>query len=154
MQKEFSFEVSSIVKCDRQQLWQDVTKMKNVNYELMPLLKMTYPKQADILDIQTIRKGEVLFRSWFLFLGFIPVDLHNLRVVAMQENHYFHENSYSLVNSSWKHHRTLESTDEHHTKVTDWIRFVPKISFLGYILKPLIQYLFEHRHRRLSKKYT
>jgi hypothetical protein len=153
MKKEFTFTVSSVIHCHRKQLWNDITKLKNVNYELMPILKMTYPKQADIADIQSIKKGEVLFKSYFLLLGFIPVDLHYLRVVVVKDGYFFHENSYSLINSTWKHHRTLEGIDEEYTKITDWIRFNPKIPFLGYILKPFIHYLFKHRHRRLLKKY-
>jgi hypothetical protein len=153
LKKEFSFTVSSIIKCERTELWQAVTKLKNVNYELMPLLKMTYPEQADVIDIQTIRKGDILFRSCFLLFGFVPVDLHSLRVVEIEDGCFFHEHSHSIANASWKHHRTLESIDEQQTTVTDWVRFTPRITLLGYILNPLIQYLFEHRHQRLAKRY-
>ena len=129
--------------------------MSSINYELMPIIRMTYPPdRASLKDSETlIPFGKTLFRSTLLLFGFIPIDLHWLCLEQIVEGESFNENSFTLLQKQWKHARSLASTTNGFVILTDSVEFTPRIPLLGYILLPVVKYIFWHRHLQLKKKF-
>lgn len=153
MKRVFEFTINSIVKVETTQLWQAITNMQGINYELVPLVSMTVPKEYRELTIEDAPIGEKLFRSVILLFQFIPVDLHHFKLEKVVPNERFEENSTSLMHYFWKHTRILRTVDNG-TSVTDTIQFYPRLPLIGFLLKPIYQFIFKRRHQRLSKKYN
>lgn len=148
LMKDFSFYVESEINSTREVLWLHVTQMKNVNDELFPFVYMTYPKNLGNIVFLTVPSRQVVFRSILLFLGFIPIDIHYLRLDEVKQDWSFHENSYSLQHHYWRHIRIIS---ERNGKVfiKDELHFSPRISFLGNFLLSVYKVIFQHRHKRL-----
>jgi hypothetical protein len=49
----------------------------------------------------------------------------------------------------WEHKRTLEALGEGRCRVTDRLAWEPRLSVPGALLRPLIRFFFNHRHKRL-----
>lgn len=82
--KAFSFTISSIVNKDQINLWEDIWDLEGVNYELSPIVKMTYPKDLVLaVKVEEVPLGEYLFKSTILLFGFIPIDLHHLKLKSI-----------------------------------------------------------------------
>jgi ligand-binding SRPBCC domain-containing protein len=152
MAREFSFSVSSNLNVSRQALWQTVTRMPGVNYELMPFVAMTYPSAYKQNSIEQAPLNKVVFNSILLLFGFIPFDVHSLKIEKLQPGYFFQEHSSSLMHKDWKHRRILEDMGNG-TTVTDYIVFAPRLSCLGMVLRHVLKYVFTNRHKRLQKKY-
>lgn len=149
----FTFSIHSKINTDKQTLWQHITQMKNVNYELMPIVRMTYPADKTSLSGVDVPLQTTLFTSTILLFGFIPIDLHHLALDKVIEGEAFYENSTTLTHQYWKHTRTLTAVDGG-TLVKDEVSFQPRIGFLGYIFLPIYKQVFKHRHRRLVKLFN
>lgn len=150
---DFSFTIQSIVKAAKVEVWQYITQMQNVNAELMPYVYMTYPKNKAAFGGETIPLNEVLFKSTLLLFGFIPIDIHYLRFDTIKYGTAFYENSYSLQHRYWKHTRSLSATGNT-TIVTDELHFMPRLPFVGYLLKPFIKTIFRNRHKKLRARFN
>ena len=100
--QDFTFSIESEINSSKEILWQHITQMKNVNAELMPFAKMTYPKEMSEIGNNEVPLQQVLFKSVILFFGFIPIDLHYLRLEKLDFGTGFYENSYSLQHHYWK----------------------------------------------------
>lgn len=135
-----------LAPCSR--VWDRVSSMDGVNYELAPLLRMTHPADVADLNPTNVPLGERLFRSWILLFGLIPFDYDDLVLVRVEEGRGFLERSSMLSMSVWEHERTLEDAAGG-CVVTDRIRFVPRLPLIGRALRPLLRAFFRHRHRRL-----
>ena len=105
--KDFSFQIESPVKGSREEIWRHITQMKNVNAELWPFAKMTYPANKARLDQQEVPLNKTLFTSVILLFGFIPVDLHHLKFDRLEPGYAFYENSTTLTHKYWKHTRSI-----------------------------------------------
>lgn len=145
-QKEFLIHESSILPVSPEELWPVVFSMHGVNRELGPWVRMTSPPGR---ELRADRPGEVLFPSWILLFGLLPVDRHFLRFESVEAGKCFREDSYSWTHHYWRHTRTLE-TVENGTRLTDEVRFRPRLFFLGRLLRPVYGWVFAHRHRRLA----
>ena len=115
--KDFSFLIESPVKGSREEIWKHITQMKNVNAELWPYAKMTYPADKAELGKREVPVNETLFTSVILLLGFIPVDLHYLKFDRLEPGYAFYENSTTLTHRYWKHTRSII---ENRTIVTEF----------------------------------
>lgn len=146
----FTFTIQSKVNADKQTLWQHVTQMQNVNYELLPIVRMTYPADRATLNGADVPLHTPLFTSVLLLLSIIPIDLHHLAFDKIDDGNAFYENSTTLTHIYWKHTRTLTATDGG-TLVKDEVTFQPRLGFLGYLFLPVYKQVFAHRHRRLTK---
>lgn len=111
-------------------------------------------------------KSCFLFHSILWLFGFIPMDLHWLGLESIGEAG-FQEASSSLLQRVWRHRRTItraESspldapnyhdacTNDGNTEllmITDEVEFLPRVPLLGYLLLPIVNFIFQHRHRRL-----
>ncbi len=124
--------------------------MQNVNAELRPYVRMTYPADKREIGISAVPLNTILFKSVLLLFGFIPVDLHHLRLEKIDYGNAFYENSASLMQKYWKHTRTLTAVGDK-TLVRDEVHFLPRLTFMGYLLLPFIRLIFTNRHKQLSK---
>jgi hypothetical protein len=123
--------------------------MQNVNYELMPIVRMTFPANKATINGQQVPMHTPSFTSILLLFGFIPIDLHHLTFDKIIEGECYYENSTTLTHKFWKHTRILTVVDNG-TMVNDEVTFQPRVPLLGYLLLPLYKATFNHRHRRLS----
>ncbi len=151
--KDYGFTIESKINCTQAALWKHVTQMKNVNYELMPYACMTYPKDRTEVASEDVPMNTVLMKSVVLLFGFIPIDLHSLKLDKIVYGEAFYENSTTLMHRYWKHTRTLTSDGEF-TLVKDEVRFLPRLAFLGPALLPLMRTIFKNRHKKLKQFYN
>ncbi len=119
----------------------------------MPYAKMTYPTSRSEIANNEVPLQQVLFKSIILLFGFIPVDLHYLRLDKIDAGTAFYENSYSLQHYYWKHTRTIIESNMK-VFVRDELHFSPRISFLGYVLLPIYKMIFRNRHRQLQQYFA
>ncbi|MDX1941470.1 MAG: hypothetical protein SFU99_13010 [Saprospiraceae bacterium] len=146
----FSFEIQSQLNANPAQVWQDIFNMKAVNRELSPFVRMTYPENFDWT--KQMETKQVLFSSWILLFGFIPVDQHFLRFEEIKPGEGFHEYSYSIMHHFWRHKRTLEAKDEK-TILKDEVEFAPQTALFGPVLREIYKVIFRKRHQHLRRKY-
>lgn len=147
--KDFTFFIESEVNAVKDVLWKHVTQMKNVNAELMPFARMTYPQTMSEIGNEQVPLNRVLFKSVIVLFGFLPLDIHYLRIEKLDYGTAFFENSYSWQHHYWKHTRIIS---ERNGKifVKDEIHFAPRISFLGNVLLPVYKLIFRNRHKNLK----
>jgi len=145
-----AFEISSLVAATPEAVWARVSTMEGVNDELRPLARMTYPRRAAgmRLDPAVVPLGERLFRSWVLLFGFLPVDYDDLTLVRIEPGRGFLESSRMLSQRRWIHERALEPAAGG-CRITDRVRFEPRVDLLGRAFLPVFRFFFRHRHRRL-----
>lgn len=145
----FTLTVQSLVHCRKPLLWQHVTQMHNVNYELLPIVRMTFPADKAAINGQQVPLHTPLFTSVLLLFSIIPIDLHHLAFDKIDEGNAFYENSTTLMHKFWKHTRILKAVNGG-TMVMDEVTFQPRIPLLGYLLLPAYKATFKHRHQRLT----
>ncbi len=151
--RDFTFSIETEINSTKEILWQHITQMKNVNAELYPFARMTFPKTKGELGNNTVLLQQVIFKSVILLFSLIPIDLHYLRFDKLEYGSAFYENSYSLQHYYWKHTRTLKQNNGK-TTVHDDIHFSPRISFTGYILLPVYKLIFKNRHKNLASIFS
>jgi ligand-binding SRPBCC domain-containing protein len=154
--KTFLFEISTKVSAERARLWNHMTNMESINFELMPLIKMTYPSErSHISGANLVPVDETLFMSVILLFGLLPIDLHWLKLDKIVDGYSFAENSTTLLHLFWRHTRTLEVVNDETTTtkmiVKDEVEFCPRVGFLGFVILPIVKYVFQHRHLQLRK---
>jgi len=145
-----SFEISSVLQADVDAIWTHCSSMKAVSRELRPLIRMTYPSGADSIAVDPFVPGKVLFRSWLLLFGFVPVDRSDLTLVEMDRGRRFLERSPMLSQELWEHERLLESVAEG-TRVTDRLEWHGRFPGASATFALTVPILFRWRHRRLRK---
>ncbi|MFV8751838.1 hypothetical protein ACNOYE_14935 [Nannocystaceae bacterium ST9] len=135
------------------EVWAHASSMIGINRELMPIVRMTHPREtASLADVDAVPLDQLLFRSWILLFGLIPIDRHMLRLRALDPPHGFHEDSWSWMQRRWQHRRTLAAIDETHTRVDDIVEFEPRFGG-AWLLRPIYQRVFEHRHAVLRRRF-
>jgi len=143
---------SSTLNIAAEKLWEEVTLMNNVNYELLPFVKMTYPKSTPLFSLARVERGRVIFKSTLLLLGFIPYDRHNMLIKEIGPGFRFVEDSTSLIMKYWRHTREVTPLQREVSHITDCISFTSRIK-IDFLIRPIIQAIFKHRHHRLQKRY-
>lgn len=137
-------------------VWAHATAMADINRELAPWMRMTFPPAAAGLSLADadadVRLGEPLFTSWILFLGFLPVDRMRLVLTELDPGRRFVERSAMTVLRSWRHERTVEP-DGDGCVVTDSVEAAPPLGFGAPILRWVLGRFFAHRHRRLLRTF-
>ena len=149
----YNFSIESEVNGSKGSIWNHITQMKNVNAELFPFCRMTYPSDMSEIGGQTVPMNTVLFASVILLFGLIPIDLHYLKFSGLEDGHFFHENSYTFTHIFWKHSRTISERNGK-VYVLDDLSFSPRIPLIGYILLPLYKLIFANRHRILRNSFS
>lgn len=149
MGNDFTFSIESKINSTRTEVWPHITNMANVNVELAPYVKMTYPKDKSALNDAAVPISETSFTSVILLFGFIPVDFHQLKFDKIEPGHAFYENSTTLMHKYWKHTRSINEKDEG-IWVKDEVHFLPRLPLVGYLMLPLYRHIFANRHRKLQ----
>jgi ligand-binding SRPBCC domain-containing protein len=146
-----SVEVTSLLRAPAEEVWAVATTMEGVNDELRPWLRMTAPAGA-VLAPEAVAPGERVFRSWLLLLGFLPFDYDDLTFVRIGPGTEFFERSPLLSASAWEHHRVVEPAAGG-CRVTDRVRFVPRVKAAAPLQRRIVGAVFRHRHRRLRRRF-
>ena len=140
---------STVVAASPDEVWRRVTTMDGVNAELGPWIRMTHPADRSSLDVPDVPLNEVLFRSWVLLLGVLPLDRHALALERLHQRG-FDERSSSWMQKVWIHRRRVEVA-EGGARVSDELRFEPRLQLLAPMLRLVIGAIFRHRHRQLVR---
>lgn len=142
------FRISSLVPASPAEVWARVSTIEGINFELMPLARMTCPAGFVGLDPARVRLGERLFRSWVLLFGLVPIEYDDLTLLRVEPGRGFLESSRMLSQRRWVHERTLEAVPGG-CRVTDRIGFEPRLPGSGRGFLGVFRFFFAHRHRRL-----
>lgn len=127
--------------------------MAAVNAELWPLVRMTVPVAWRARPLAQWVTGRVLFRSVVLLFGWLPVDVHSLKLEHIDPATGFVEGSHSWMNRLWQHERRVLPTPCGCT-VTDAVSVHSRIPGVATLLLPIYRGVFRHRHRRLRALYS
>lgn len=153
MAREHVVVMESALSSPAAQVWASISTMAGVNDELAPLLVMTSPKEARVLDIGAAPTGVKLFRSWVLLFGVLPIDYDDLFLASVTPGVGFVETSTLMSAKKWRHERTIEPLSDHACRVADRLTFEPRLPLIGAALEGIVRTLFAHRHRRLRRKF-
>lgn len=145
------FEVSSNLKISPDDV-DGLLTMKGVNRELSPLIRMTAPSEWSNKPIFEWPTGEVLFSSWILLFGILPVDRHTFFFQSIDRQRGFAEASSSLTNNLW-HHRRQINRNGASCWLMDTVEFQCRLPVTAYVMSPLYRFIFRHRHRVLRSLY-
>lgn len=154
-----SFAISSTLRAPPERVWRHATSPAGVNRELWPLLRMTFPAEADALAedaahdggleaLAAQRPGERLFRAWVLLAGVLPVEYDDLAFAETGPGRRFLERSSLLTQRLWEHERTVDPHPRG-TRITDRIRFASRIPWLEPVHAVVFGLVSRWRHRRL-----
>lgn len=146
-----SFTVRSELGVAPEVFWQGMS-MSAVNAELWPLIRMTTPASWCNCPLEQWTSGAVLFRSVVLLFGFLPVDVHSLRLEHIDPAKGFVEGSHSWMNALWQHERVTTRMAAG-CMITDTVAVQSRIPGVGAMLMPLYRGVFRHRHRRMRSLY-
>jgi ligand-binding SRPBCC domain-containing protein len=141
---------SSLLRASAADVWARVTRMDAINREMMPFMRMTYPREAEgmTLDGADVRLGEPLFRSWVLLGGILPIERMDVTLVELDRGKRFVEQSRTLAMRRWRHERTIEPA-EGGCRVTDRLTLEAPMGALSPVIARLVGVFFDHRHRQL-----
>lgn len=145
--------VSSDLDASAEAVWARAIDPEGINDELRPLMRMTVPKGAEDFGLDDLEPGYI-GRSWIFYLGFLPLDYDDLTVVRVEPGRSFLERSTMLSMRLWEHERTLTPLGEGRCRVEDRLAWEPRLPLPGAWLRPLIRFVFNHRHRRLRLHYA
>jgi ligand-binding SRPBCC domain-containing protein len=141
------FSVSSRLSAPPEIVWVQAINPAGVNREFRPLLRMTFPPGISELTASW-QPGKCLFRSWLVLGGFLPVEYDDVTFVEVEPGRRFLERSSMLSQRVWEHERVIEP-DPHGCRITDRVRFVPRLPWLAFLYAPLFRAVFRLRHRNL-----
>lgn len=138
---------SELQGVSRDEVWARIACWEGVNYELGPLLTMSYPaRYARLADVPA--DGTCHFVSIFRLAGVIPFDAHRVAFREFVEGSHFDELSKNLLLARWHHYRSVTST-ERGVRVLDRCSLEPRIPGTGALLCWIYTAIFDRRHRRL-----
>jgi ligand-binding SRPBCC domain-containing protein len=145
------FEISTKVGASPEAVWQHAISPAGVNREFRPLLRMTFP--SNVSDFTAgWQPGQKLFRSWLLLGGVLPVEYDDLALVAVEPRRRFLERSSLLTQRMWEHERIIEPVAGG-SRVTDRIRFAPRVPWLGPLFAFVFRSVFRLRHWNLRRTF-
>jgi hypothetical protein len=148
-----TFELSSDLGAGAADVWAHAIDFSGINHELMPLMRMTAPREWKDLTVEQIRPGQKLFRSWLLLFGLLPIEYDDLVIEEIEPGQRFLERSRMLNASTWEHERIVTATGDSSCRLTDRIRFEPRWPAAAIVLRRTVPLLFGHRHRRLRRRF-
>jgi hypothetical protein len=151
-ERVFSFTLTSDLRAAPAVVWAQATDPAAINRELWPLARMTFPRGADTLRAADLPLGQCLGRSWLLLFGLLPVDYDDLTLLRLRPGVEFLEVSPMLSQREWQHHRLLEPIAGG-TRLTDAVRFIPRVAPLGPVYRAVFRRAFALRHRHLRRRF-
>ncbi len=159
-----TFEIASRLEAPADSVWAVVSTMAGVNDELGPWLRMTHPPAISSLDAG-LPLGQRLFRSYLLLFGIVPVEVDDLVLTEVVPGRGFREASTMLTMRYWGHERSLAPVDLGAPAATgsaslseacvlrDRLTFEPRLRFFAALARPIVAWLFRHRHKRLRARF-
>ena len=148
-----AFSRSSLLGASAEEVWAVVSTPEGVNAEFKPFLRMTFPPSVRSLDPDTVPLGERICRSWILLFGLLPVDYDDLVLVSVDPPRGFHERSSMLSQRVWEHERTIEPLGDGGCRLTDRLRFEPRLGLPPVLFLPTFRLAFRWRHFRLRRAF-
>jgi hypothetical protein len=152
MRRRAEIEVSSELGAGAGAVWARAIDPGGINDELRPLMRMTVPRGAEDFGLDDPEPGHI-GRSWLLLFGFLPFDYDDITVVRVEPGRGFLERSTMLSMRLWEHERTIESLDGNRCRITDRVAWEPRPPLPGAWLRPLIRFVFHHRHKQLQRAF-
>lgn len=148
------FEISTELAAGPEAVWRHATSPAGVNYEMAPWLRMTFPRDAGSVT-EAWAPGRTLFRSWLLVARVLPLEYDDVSFAAVEPGKRFLERSVLLSQRVWEHERILEplGPSSRGCRVIDRLAFEPRISLLGGLYEAIFRRVFDHRHRRLRRRF-
>ena len=131
-------------------LWISINCIKSLNRELRPVMYMTCPNDYKEKPFDEYPAGIHTFKSYVLFLGFIPIERTNIKMIQIFPGRGFSEDSTMIFSSSWKHKRILIS-DGDGTIVTDELDITHRLIIFKPVLWLFANMIFFVRHGKLKK---
>lgn len=147
-----AFEISSDLAATPETVWQRVVTPAGINDELLPLMRMTMPRQLRGATIDQLPLGQPIGRSWLLLFGLVPVDYDDLALAEVDPGRRFFEQSTMLTQSQWAHERIVEA-HEGGCRVTDRLSWQGRTKEFEMLYGLAVPVLFRHRHRRLRRRF-
>ena len=141
-------EQRSIVDAAIDVVWDRVTSLDGINFELMPLMAMRPPYSG--MSVATVEVGQPVGRFDVRLFGVLPFDYDDMTIIAMEPGRSFHERSTMRTARAWEHERTLTSLDGGQTEIHDRLSFTPRVPGTGRIQAWIVARVFRHRHRRAA----
>jgi ligand-binding SRPBCC domain-containing protein len=149
----YEFTARSRLHAPAARVWDSVSTMAGVNYELGPLLRMTHPAGVDRLDPALAELGAPAFRSWVLLLGLVPVEYDDVAIARLDPGRGFLERSRLATQRLWEHERRIDPVDAGRCVLVDRVRHEPRLALAGRRQSALFRQVFLHRHRRLRRRF-
>ena len=129
-------------------MWAAVATFEGINDEFRPLFRMTAPARVRREGLAAVEVGRRVCRLWVLLSGVLPVDYDDITLMRIKPPNGFLERSAMLSQRAWEHERTLEAVGVH-CRLTDRVRYEPRLPLPDAVLHSLYRFVFRHRHRRL-----
>lgn len=146
----YSFTLTSHLLASAERVWAHASAFADINRELRPLLRMTYPPRLARLTPESFPLGRVAFRSWILLFGLVPVEYDDFTLVELVPGHHFAEVSQLLSMREWRHRRVVTRAGSG-CVLQDEIAFTPRWRLFGPIQFRVYHLVFQLRHRALCR---
>ena len=143
---------ASLLHAPRDEVWAAISTVAGINDEFRPLFRMTAPAQVRRDGLAAVQVGRRVCRSWVLLFGLLPVDYDDITLVRLDPPKGFLERSPMLSQRAWEHERTLDA-EAKHCRLTDRVRYEPRLPLPDALLRGLYRFVFRHRHRRLRRRF-
>lgn len=148
-------EQRSVVDARIDDVWERVTSMDGINYELMPVMSMRLPAGVGDISLSSVVVGEPVGRFGVTLFGVLPFDYDDMTIVGLEPGRSFHERSTMRTARTWEHERTLSPVgDGSQTQIYDRLTFTPRVPGTGRVHAWIITWVFRHRHRRAAKHFA
>ena len=151
--RTFTFTRSSDLAATPEALWAHATDPAGINHELAPLARMTFSAGVNPLRAADLPLGRRLGRSWILLFGLLPIGNDDLTLLRWRPGVEFLEVSPMLSQREWQHHRLLTPLAAGGTRLTDAVRFSPRVALLGSLYLAVFRRAFALRHRNLRRRF-
>ena len=142
-----TLELSCHLDAPAEEVWARATSFGGVNDELLPVLRMTWPRELAGIDTARAPLGTRLCRSWLLLFGVLPVGFDDVTLVELGERRFVEDSAMTGMRR-WRHERTV-TPDGDGCTVTDRLTFEPQVRPIEPLVAGVVRLLFRHRHRRL-----
>ncbi len=146
------FEIESRLSTPADVVWGEVTAIDGVNFELMPLVRMSVPDGLAGARIDDLPLHQCVGRSWIKLFGFLPVDYDDLVIAERGPGYRFFEKSSMMTQSRWFHERRVEPLPDG-SRVIDRLSWQGRVVPFGALYRIAVPVLFGHRHSRLRRRF-